>query len=158
MPRRLRVSKRRPPELDLDPVITRHLLGLANDTEQRDDRVVGIEFFGEPASPRQLWLQHERRLIATWTLERPGTRPELWWLFFASESRQRLGGTGTPYPAYIGAAFGIPLGWNPGTIDPRDPPRFEGQGAYLRRLGLLLPGEKPPSMTLEPELVGASNA
>lgn len=40
-------------------------------------------------------------------------------------------------------------------IDPRDPPRFESQASYLKRLGLLLPGEERRlrPADFEPELV-----
>jgi hypothetical protein len=36
--------------------------------------------------------------------------------------------------------YGLPANWI--SRDPRDPPAFESQAAYLRRLGLLLPGEE----------------
>ena len=88
------------------------------------------------------------------------------------EPRERLGGVGTPSneclaytPTY---AFGIPDPWitradvecySPDfegvAIDPKDPPRYESQAAYLRRLDLLLPGElkRLTPADFEPELV-----
>jgi hypothetical protein len=38
-------------------------------------------------------------------------------------------------------------------IDPAAPPIFESQAAYLRRLGLLLPGERPSAAAYEPEAI-----
>ena len=44
-----------------------------------------------------------------------------------------------------------------GTIDPADPPTFESQATYLRRLDLLLPGESErlTAADSEPELIEA---
>jgi len=62
-----------------------------------------------------------------------------------AEPRLRLGGTGVPdweRFAYVPQfQYGIPA--NIVEIDPADPPRYESQAAYLRRHGLLLPGEAP---------------
>lgn len=79
----------------------------------------------------------------------------------APELHRRLGGTGTPVSEFY-IAFGLPTywtldcdSWRSGErivpVDPKDPPIFEGQGAYQRRLNLLLPKEKPRAETLLPE-------
>ena len=81
-----------------------------------------------------------------------------WWKYAAPEPRRRLGGVGQPAFEVSASAeayeIGLPTIWvtpadvdRRGTafegvpIDPDDPPRFESEAHYLRRLGLLLPGE-----------------
>jgi hypothetical protein len=81
------------------------------------------------------------------------SRPLLWWRYSAPEQRQRLGGIGTPlfecvnsYPEFI---YGVPRYWrftgdhlSGGVVlSESDPPRYESEPQYLRRLGLLQPGE-----------------
>ena len=41
-------------------------------------------------------------------------------------------------------------------IDRNDPPRYESEPAYLKRLGLLLPGEEQrlPPNAFDPEVIG----
>jgi hypothetical protein len=89
-----------------------------------------------------------------------GTYPGCFYDGKLPEPRERLGGVGTPnYEAlcYVPSfSFGIPDGWidqsdvayygKSGTfkgvaIDPDDPPLFESEATYLKRHGLLLPGE-----------------
>jgi hypothetical protein len=117
-----------------------------------------------------LWRVHGEAIVAAWAEHHPGTRPSCWWRWTAPrqppgafpgwyfdgklpEPRQRLGGIGIPQHEVLAVtpsfAFGIPTGWvHPrdaggfaGAVDLADPPRFESQASYLRRLDLLLPGE-----------------
>ena len=78
---------------------------------------------------RELWELHRDQILATWTKDRPGTRPHCWWIFDAPrmqpgpcwyapsspEPRERVGGVGTRrYEALnCGASFryGIPISW-----------------------------------------------
>jgi hypothetical protein len=105
-------------------------------------------------SPEQIWFEHADKIVGYFARRHPGTRPRLWWEFNAPGPRKRLGGVGTPAHECSAYApnfeFGIPSLWRlPGDhltrgtpIDPADPPRFESEAKYLRRLGLLLPGER----------------
>lgn len=45
----------------------------------------------------------------------------------------------------------MPTYWE--DFDVNDPPQFEGQAAYLRRLGLLLPNKKPPRAAFAPQAI-----
>ena len=98
---------------------------------------------------RKLGAQITAEHAATW----PGSRPRCWWKYDAPEARRRLGGVGEPGREDL--TRGIPNSWawprvwpagativgGPLPCDPADPPVFESEATYLRRLGLLLPGE-----------------
>lgn len=120
------------------------------------------EVAGTPPSPIELWTAHRARVVREHVASEPGTRPVVWWTMDApSEPRRRLGGVGTPshevLAVYAEHRFGVPVHWiwpdlaecyrligRPlavPAVDVNDPPRFESEAAYLRRLGLLLPGE-----------------
>ena len=87
--------------------------------------------------------------------------------------RERIGGTGTPIYERLNYVpefeRGLPVAWiqnrdletyrligrplDVPTIDPEDPPTYESQASYLRRLKLLLPGEadRLPADAFDPE-------
>jgi len=97
---------------------------------------------------KQVWLNHADAVVAEWVASWPGCRPFAWWYYSAREPRQRLGGIGDSVGAPLW--YGLPPAWcwpeydhPPGTvvIDRADPPRFESEAFFLRRLNLLLPGE-----------------
>lgn len=103
-------------------------------------------------SQSELWDRYGADVLAWWTQARPGTRPSLWWKFRAPEVRLRLGGSGEP-DALRDMRLGVPTVWSRPvrgdyqggrevTYDVDDPPTFESQAAYLRRLLLLLPSER----------------
>lgn len=118
---------------------------------------------GAPPSPRELWASHGAQIVREYAKEYPGTRPDRWWFSAAPpEPRKRLGGTGTPMRPRLGGGEqqfyrGVPNEWitadcvaayrrigrplDVPAIDEHDPPTFESEATYLRRLGLLLPGE-----------------
>ena len=105
-----------------------------------------------------LWPQFRDDVLANWVSTRPGTRPSHWWAYDATEPRQRLGGVGTPdfealayAPSY---KLGIPEGYGD-DFDASDPPQFESEAAYLRRLKLFAPGEQKrlKKADFEPETV-----
>jgi hypothetical protein len=137
----------------------------------------GYANFGTGA---ELWATYVGDVLAEHVVENPGTRPCNWWNFTAPEMRRRLGGVGDPAGAgdNYGEGLGIPplnawrdqrdaavddpcgigfSGWPKGRrpIDYRNPPKFESQGAYLRRLGLFLPGEEDRvgAAAFEPEII-----
>jgi hypothetical protein len=107
------------------------------------------------AQLKRLWESIREEVLADWTSEKPGTRPPGWWEFDSPGPRQRVGGTGNTQAAARGVsdvyACGMPLYWiddtyakhYPGAVavDATDPPRFEAEATYLKRLGLLAPGE-----------------
>ena len=119
-------------------------------------------FYSYPScSPKEclaVWCQVKEKIVGDWIAARPGTRPAWWWHFDAPEPRKRLGGVGKPASdclAYVPhLTYGIPSTWmtrslvehmsgdySDSLVDPSNPPSFESQTAYLKRLGLLAPGE-----------------
>ncbi len=82
------------------------------------------------------WRKYGDTIVRDWIRHSPGTRPSHWWAFESREPRRQLGGEGSASGS--GFAFGLPYSWNGGE------PVFETQHEYLKRLGLLLPGEAPP--------------
>jgi hypothetical protein len=120
------------------------------DLDELDDRLrcrllTGHDFdlYDGPARPagalERLWRAHGSVLLAEHVAVRPGTRPWAWWTFDAPpDARKRLGGTGTP----LGTErwFGAPRYYGE-DYDTRDRPRYEPERDYLRRHGLLTPGE-----------------
>jgi len=118
---------------------------------------------GRP-SMRELWAQFGGDVLREWAETRPGERPSLWWEYSAPErQRQRIGGTGTPAHECLGVGLrlhcGVPVDWlqawqveyreaNGGppfsrpAFDPRDPPTFESQAAYLDHHALLTVAER----------------
>ena len=105
-----------------------------------------------------LWPQFRDDVLANWVSTRPGTRPSHWWAYDATEPRQRLGGVGTPVFEALAYApsykLGIPEGYGD-DFDASDPPQFESEAAYLRRLKLFAPGEQKrlKKADFEPETV-----
>jgi hypothetical protein len=119
--------------------------------------------FSPDAHWRQLWTEHGEQITEQWAAKRPGTRPEHWWKYSAPrlpieehgdhadcyfsrdliQSRRKVKGTGVP--AY--EVMNVVPHWDLGVpswmeeVDHDDPPIWETQLAYLKRHGLLLPGE-----------------
>jgi hypothetical protein len=108
---------------------------------------------------RQVWNLLRDEVVREHVADYPGTRPIRWWEFSSPEPRRRLGGTGTTWGDYH-AQEHVPFRGLPGSswfraedvargtlssaavaVDASDPPLFESEAAYLRRLGLLIPGE-----------------
>jgi len=125
---------------------------------------------GDAGVAQQAWNVRRGEILQTFVATYPGQRPFAWWRFDAPELRQRVGGIGTPLPIKL-IEWGVQRLWywpsfakaanernecaNDSVVaaDLNDPPVFEGQGAYLRRLGLLLANETPLPKTLTPEAV-----
>ena len=91
----------------------------------------------------EFWELHREALLAEFAEEHPGRRPGFWWRIESPEPRVRVGGTGTPAHEVwdFEPSFnrGIPDRW--ATFDAQDAPVYESQASFLKRLGLLLPGE-----------------
>jgi hypothetical protein len=113
-----------------------------------------LTFRGSEEARRKFWREYSDMVVRWHARHWPGTRPRLWWRYDSPQPRRRVGGIGTPLHECTAYALllhdGIPADWRrPGDgfsrgvpIDRRDPPRFESQASYLRRHGLLLPGER----------------
>lgn len=110
MPRKRRVSKRRS---DLTEEQVAWLRG--------DYRNAGfINYVGDEALSA-LWNQYCDGIVADHADKLPGTRPGRWWKYTASETRKRVGGTGTPCDEALEGYFqryryGVPQSW----VSPHD--------------------------------------
>ena len=124
------------------------VIALLSDAEPQD----ASEFFTTDPNLRIAWSRTRDTILAGWIEKSPGTRPRYWWECDAPELRRRLGGTGQPaheVSAHVEVYdHGLPAVWvMPGDdfdgvpVDPADPPRFESEASYLKRLGLFLRGE-----------------
>jgi hypothetical protein len=138
-----------------------------------DEDVSRWRFSTGEAEERKLWEQCKGVILATWINQYPGTRPSCWWRYDAPEKcRKRLGGIGTPGHEVLAYAeeldHGLPGFWldqwickyyGPDfkgvAIDPKNPPCYESQAAYLKRHGLLTPAEQAQlrPKDFKPELV-----
>jgi hypothetical protein len=117
---------------------------------------------------RILWDEHGEEITARWTEDHPGTRPTCWWRYSAPGLRRRVGGAGTPAHECLAYAPSYPKGipdiwFHPEQgVDPLDPPKYESEAAFLKRLGLMSPAERKwlsgRPEALEPEVIdGGAN-
>ena len=138
--------------------LLRVLLDCATPDDEISPEVGEFLYFGD-GGLEGVWAEHRTALLRAWIEEFPGRRPEMWWRVDAPrqakgrwpgrrwdgtlpEPRERLGGSGTPAWEAMAIAPAFPLGVpDLVDVDPADPSLFESQAAYLRRHGLLLPGE-----------------
>ncbi len=87
-----------------------------------------------------LWKAHHEEILARWSVKHRGTRPSCWWRFDApTDARHRVGGVGVPGEDPLCDERRFPMFWK--SVDAKNPPLFESEAAYLKRLGLLFPGE-----------------
>lgn len=102
---------------------------------------------------QELWGEWGDAVMARWIAACPGSRPSAWWRWSARGPRLRLGGVGCPAASEARLDLGVPADWL--DIDPSDPPRFESQSTFLKRLGLLTPDEarRLTPAAFEPEIV-----
>jgi hypothetical protein len=131
-----------------------------------------VEYYlAQTRRARELWLKFGPRELQLWIEKHPGTRPTMWWRFDAPrcaenselpELRHCLGGTGTPASETMAykpeLPLGIPVDWDV-DFDEADPPLYEAQASYLKRHGLLVPGElkRLTKEDFEPEAAVDSN-
>jgi hypothetical protein len=145
MPRSRRARRGR--LVEVQAVVWRHLCGLPEPGDEHDPALEELEFFGDPAPEDALWAE----LGAAATVEHarvyPGCRPALWWRFDAPEpERRKVSGSGRE--TVLTLSHGLVVYWK---ADQDDPPLVESEADYLARLGLLLPGERPPPEAFGPE-------
>lgn len=143
------------------------------DVEPQDPEDHFFEWHNFQENGRELWAQYREQVLADWIETKGGTRPSCWWLFDAPrlaniperhahcyytpemiEPRRLLSGAGRPawevlsiVPRY---RYGVPTSWVGWEDDA--PPVFEDQFDYLRRHGLLAPGERHMTDGPTPEL------
>jgi hypothetical protein len=108
------------------------------------------------------WDHHREAILKNWIKEHPGTRPFMWWELEAPEEpRKRLGGKGiTPWDAgkavnpvyYKGAPDTERMWQHKWLLDTDDPPMFESEAAYLKRL-CLLTKEEMTGLDFKPESI-----
>lgn len=102
--------------------------------------------FSEP-SLRQSWEQHRGEIMRGWAERHPGRRPFAWWAWDVPVgpdgeplTRLLIVGTAEPRRGYKPEyRWGIPL-LEAKSLDRAA--RFESEAAFLKRLGLLEPGEE----------------
>jgi len=94
------------------------------DDEKQGFSWYALEWGGEGMLPRYrpayMWEQHRDELLEEFAEQHPGQRPKYWWTHDAPEPRRKV---------------------REGT-DPLKPLVIESQASYLKRCGLLLPGEE----------------
>jgi hypothetical protein len=115
--------------------------------------------FAPDAHWRELWAEHGERITSEWAMRHPGTRPRHWWKFSAPrhdgpsgyegreswlwlEPRLQIGGHPVDRDWSAMARDKAIPDWD--YEDPEymaSPPVFESEIAYLKRHGLLMPGE-----------------
>jgi hypothetical protein len=107
------------------------------------DRLVQVLLRGH--DHESLWRAHRDELLAEWLATWPGTRPNGWWLFDAPPEPRHWIFNGHASPVDIPSAWtgwrelrGVQITDRTG----RRATRFESQAHYLKRLGLLAPGER----------------
>ena len=107
---------------------------------ESEHEAVRWKYFLTDQQRKRVLDQCRAPILAEWIRQRPGTRPDFWWRSAPEKCRRRLGGIGAAahdvFPAYLPVfSHGVPVVFD--EVDPRDPPRFESQAAYLRRHRLL---------------------
>jgi hypothetical protein len=155
-------TKRRPhsrrADLASEGIISYLLTGTIDYT--RADALDVFDLAGNDAAAAARWRRLRGDLLAPFVHGHPGQRPAAWWKYdsprdpeyvgtrdevCSPDLRQRVGGSGRPmrevYPGvyFDPGSFGIPHCWQ--DVDPADPPLVESEPSYLRRHGLLEPGE-----------------
>ena len=123
-------------------------------------------YFMTDAELRGAWNQAKDEILEEWVREYPGSRPRAWWKYESPEPRRRVGGVGQA--AFEVSAYveqyerGVPDHWvtradflSGIVVDPKNPPSFESEAHYLRRLGLLQADElgRLTPADFEPEAV-----
>jgi hypothetical protein len=126
-----------------------------------EEYVADYFFNGLSTGGPSLWRHHGEALLEEWIREHPGTRPNAWPLppgpggVWCAE-RRKVGGSGAPSAAWYQHEALHALC----DCDPSDPPHIESMATFLKRLGVLLPGEEkripkrawaPEALDVDPE-------
>lgn len=108
------------------------------------------QYFTSKARFREVWDEMRDEVLEAWIAEKPGTRPQHWWMYDAPRSapgslprcsqfegelpelRRRVGGTGTPSHEVLNYApdldRGIPTGW----VEPWQVELYNGRARDVR--------------------------
>jgi hypothetical protein len=143
------LGRRPPKDRDAIPAWARKFFltgGQPGREEDGHDEYVSAYFFHMPGEPdlKDLWERWRGELLPAWIREHPGTRPWGWWRFDAPSHRLKVGGSGVLYPdGEQVAGFALPGdGFWDEDPDPKNPPLFESEAAFLKRHGLLDAAER----------------
>jgi hypothetical protein len=140
----------------------------------RGEQVAGLDALGIVYlhEGRDAWREHGPALLEEWAVAFPGTRPYAWFAYAECVQRHETWPEGLVCPLgaerrQVGGTGEQSCVWEEDErfyaihgCDPADPPRIESMPTFLRRLGLLLPGEagrvrkrawSPVRLTVDPE-------
>lgn len=150
MPRPRRLARSRSGHV-LPPVAWRYLCDLPEPGDEDTQEWAEFVLLNTPMMAHEAWAAWKAQAVVEHAARYPGHRPHLWWRHDAPEPRRQVGGR-PGQPGVLLMGYGIVVSY---PADPDDPPRFESQAAYLRRHGLLLPGElrRLTAAAFEPEIV-----
>ena len=104
-----------------------------------------------------VWEAVRKEILSPFIKVNPCTRPYAFWAC-ATEPRKQVGGAGVAWRlGMVADGEGLPKYWEI-HWQKKDPPVFESQAAYLKRLDLLTPTEKgylkKHRKLLKPDIVG----
>jgi hypothetical protein len=72
--------------------------------QDSQEQLADWEFFNTEQENCEIFLACKDGILDEWIRQRPGTRPNFWWLEFAPEkSRRRIGGIGDPIHEHLHA-------------------------------------------------------
>ena len=146
MPRKPRPLRSRRPDV-IDGITLAWLCDEIDIDDLVDDGIDRFELFlldGDEHRLRALWESAREEVLSHFVSAHPGHRPRCWWRFDAPEPRQRIGGSGVASSEKYRAIVphlerGIPVYHEDVALG--DPPSYESSAHYLKRRGLLFPGE-----------------
>jgi hypothetical protein len=129
----------------LSPAFWRLLCDLQVPGDENDRGRLRFEHLCQPMPLEAAWRFYGAAATAAHARVHPGHRPVWWWRWSAPERELRqLAGTGRR--AAMLPLYGLPVF---AAVD-EDPPLFESSAMFLRRHGLLLPGERPAAADFRP--------
>jgi hypothetical protein len=111
-----------------------------SEDDESQTEILCWKYFKSDDEKNQIIASCRDVILAEWIRQRPGTRPDFWWRKEAPEkTRRRIGGVvGSAYVAEEDFHHGIPSI----CVDPKNPPKYESEAAFLKRHSLLTPAEK----------------
>jgi hypothetical protein len=113
-----------------------------------------MRLVAQGGAPLVEWAEWGAELIAEHIAEQPGTRPHGWWAFSAPAPRECPGAEHAPSPLALWRLHkGIAIEWH--RLEPGVVLSLESEAHFLRRHGLLKPGERQriPLAAFEPEAI-----
>jgi hypothetical protein len=130
------------------------------DLPGEDPHELAHVFFASAEAVEAMWHDYGPDVVAAWAAAHPGTRPWGWWRYEAEEPRRVIRGAELLKPRrkpedwrfYWKDHRGVQAfrQWRPKAAEL---PLIESEAAYLRRLKLLLPGERIRAADYAPQSV-----